>query len=658
MEWSVALAPHLYSFAGAAPGLSSAAELALNASLLQSSAVPSSPDNASWTDNLANFEANYTDELYDQEYTNSSEDSDKIAWGNSSSPRQCKFEPRALSVSAYDYPYRKSTWRNITAAEAVKITLYVVVFLVAVTGNLLVILVVHYNANLWSSTNRYLVNLAVADLLVALCCIWVHLVRHLASPHYVLPAFVCRLDSFLQATTLSASVLTLTAISVGRFVAVMFPLRAHTSPDRAYRVILLIWLASALLASPLLLYRQLYSIEWKDFRLWQCDEFWPMEGHYDKHLNKCVVTSDPKKLFYTFFIIAIYFMPVTIMVASYSLVVWRLWASKLPGEQCAESRLTVSRSKKKVVKMVTVVVVVFVVCWTPLQSLILYTNFKRDDVHLPEWFETVEYISYFIAHANSAINPIIYCSFNSSLRQGLLALLTCSHSRRSSFHQRRTNWRCTTAGTRETTFGASGAEPGVLSHGNPSMKRANARVLRSGKTTGSLRSTAAHNTSGGQPVTLITKVGRMPNEVSVAESPRHRKKKLERNSSGFSVSSSTSSAGDCSCCHICNKRRLSRAYDPNRHSREIASDIANVQLESFNIANIALKKENINEIVKLACRTEVENEHCQSLIVESAKSETIPCLSYEILTRSDMKLLTNKSKNSSVSCSSLNAIKM
>lgn len=62
-----------------------------------------------------------------------------------------------------------------------------------------------------------------------------------------------------------------------------------------------------------------------------------------------------------------------------SLVVWRLWASELPGEHCPVSRLTVTRSKRKVVKMVTVVVVVFVICWTPLQSLILYSNFSQSD---------------------------------------------------------------------------------------------------------------------------------------------------------------------------------------------------------------------------------------------------------------------------------------
>ena len=51
--------------------------------------------------------------------------------------------------------------------------------------------------------------------------------------------------------------------------------------------------------------------------MWQCDEFWPMEGYIDHATKTCIVTTDHKIPFYTFFTIAIYFLPVTIMVVSY-----------------------------------------------------------------------------------------------------------------------------------------------------------------------------------------------------------------------------------------------------------------------------------------------------------------------------------------------------
>lgn len=67
-----------------------------------------------------------------------------------------------------------------------------------------------------------------------------------------------------------------------------------------------------------------------------------------------------------------------------SLVVWTLWGAKQPGEQhSAATRNMATRAKKRVVKMVTVVLVVFVICWTPLQTLILYGSFSHQD-HVSE----------------------------------------------------------------------------------------------------------------------------------------------------------------------------------------------------------------------------------------------------------------------------------
>ncbi|XP_045126915.1 QRFP-like peptide receptor isoform X1 [Portunus trituberculatus] len=364
------------------------------------------------------------------------------------------------NLSQFEYPYRMKTWVPITWREILKVATYLIVFLVSLVGNLLVMLVVCYNRHMRSSTNQYLVNLAAADLLVTLVCMWVHIVRHLSYPHYVLPAYVCKLDGFVQTTTLLASVLTLTVISVGRFVAVMFPLHARTSPDRANRVIAAVWIASALIACPILFYRKLYSIQWANFTTWQCDEFFPTEKEYVEDEGRCEVIYDAKNLFYTILIIALFFLPVAIMIINYSLVVWTLWGAKQPGEQqSAATRNMATKAKKRVVKMVTVVLLVFVICWTPLLTLILFS--LNHQGHLPEWFSSLEFAAYFIAYSNSALNPIIYCGFNTSFRQGLVALLSCRHAATGRIYHRR-HWMGMTGGTRDTTMGCSGPEPAVL----------------------------------------------------------------------------------------------------------------------------------------------------------------------------------------------------
>lgn len=80
-------------------------------------------------------------------------------------------------------------------------------------------------------------------------------------PRQTQPLLISSFHLPSSGTALVASVFTLTVISIGRFVAVMFPLHARTSPDRAIRVIAAVWIASALISSPPLLYRKLYKTE-------------------------------------------------------------------------------------------------------------------------------------------------------------------------------------------------------------------------------------------------------------------------------------------------------------------------------------------------------------------------------------------------------------
>ncbi|KAF0302139.1 Substance-K receptor [Amphibalanus amphitrite] len=124
-------------------------------------------------------------------------------------------------------------------------------------------------------------------------------------------------------TALTASVLTLTAIACDRFVAVMFPLRARRSQTgrRVGIIIAGIWVVSMAAALPLLIHRHLLEIQ---------------------------------------VAVALFFAPIAVMGGAYTLIVWRLWLSPFPS-QGMESQIHQSNgSKKRVVKMVVLVMVVFV----------------------------------------------------------------------------------------------------------------------------------------------------------------------------------------------------------------------------------------------------------------------------------------------------------
>ncbi|XP_013789283.1 allatostatin-A receptor-like, partial [Limulus polyphemus] len=126
-----------------------------------------------------------------------------------------------------------------------------------------------------------------------------------------------------------------------------------------------------------------------------------------------------------------FFLPVAIMATAYSLIIWKLWISELPGERNLVNITVQHRSKKKVVKLVAVVLIVFVCCWTPFQVIILYSQFGHSSSltgELPTWFPVVTYFATYFAFSNSALNPIIYGGFCNNFRQGLCAVLLCKGS--------------------------------------------------------------------------------------------------------------------------------------------------------------------------------------------------------------------------------------
>ncbi|WAR26657.1 CCKAR-like protein [Mya arenaria] len=93
----------------------------------------------------------------------------------------------------YPVPFKEvPLWEMI-----VKITLYSVLILFAFVGNILIIVVVAHNKRMQTTTNYFIVNLAVSDLLVTGFCCWVRVVDDITEG-WVLGNFFCKFNSFAQ----------------------------------------------------------------------------------------------------------------------------------------------------------------------------------------------------------------------------------------------------------------------------------------------------------------------------------------------------------------------------------------------------------------------------------------------------------------------------
>jgi hypothetical protein len=97
------------------------------------------------------------------------------------------------------------------------IILYAIIFFAGLISNLLVIGFVFMNKRMHTITNKFITNLAFADLLVITVCIPVN-IGHLYRPfEWIFGWFLCVTSTFFQGVSLSVSILTLTAISLDRY---------------------------------------------------------------------------------------------------------------------------------------------------------------------------------------------------------------------------------------------------------------------------------------------------------------------------------------------------------------------------------------------------------------------------------------------------------
>jgi hypothetical protein len=144
------------------------------------------------------------------------------------------------NFSDYDFPRAQGTFKPFTHVEYIKIIVTIVVILVALAGNLGIIIAVSFNRTLRTTINLYLVNLAVADILICTCCMSVYLINQLTEPLFILGPVVCKLNAFCQSKKLFYN-------SCEHSVALLFQVSSFSEAVFCY----------------LLLCRRLRSLEWE-----------------------------------------------------------------------------------------------------------------------------------------------------------------------------------------------------------------------------------------------------------------------------------------------------------------------------------------------------------------------------------------------------------
>ncbi|XP_028273623.1 tachykinin receptor 1b isoform X1 [Parambassis ranga] len=201
-----------------------------------------------------------------------------------------------------------------------QITLWAVAYCsivaVSVVGNVVVIWIILAHKRMRTVTNYFLVNLAFAEAAMSAFNTVINFAYAVHNEWYFGLVY-CRFHNFFPIAAIFASICSMTAIALDRYMAIIHPLQQRLSSTQTRVVIAVIWILALLLAFPqyhysatdLLPGRTVCYIDWPEYS-----------------------TVDFKKIYYVCVTLLIYFLPLCIMGWAYTTVGVTLWASEIPGD--------------------------------------------------------------------------------------------------------------------------------------------------------------------------------------------------------------------------------------------------------------------------------------------------------------------------------------
>ena len=155
------------------------------------------------------------------------------------------------------YTYRSCNTDHETLL-AIRLYTYIVASICSFVGNLLVILTVYKNKNLQTSNNYFIVSMSLSDILFPLFILLGFIffrIRSVSQLSKLVGNLLCKILPFITDISYGVSMLTLVAITVYRFSAVMFPMRARVQNKRKRPLVLLLtWVIPMVMCSPYLIY--------------------------------------------------------------------------------------------------------------------------------------------------------------------------------------------------------------------------------------------------------------------------------------------------------------------------------------------------------------------------------------------------------------------
>ncbi|NXP27728.1 GHSR protein, partial [Scytalopus superciliaris] len=273
----------------------------------------------------------------------------------------------------------------------------VLLFVIGIIGNLMTMLVVSRFRDMRTTTNFYLSSMALSDLLIFLC-MPLDLFRLWQYRPWNFGDLLCKLFQFISESCTYSTILNITALSVERYVAVCFPLRAKViiTKGKVKLVILFLWAVSFISAGPIFI---LVGVEHEN-------------GTNPLSTNECRATEYAIRSGLLTIMVwtssVFFFLPVFCLTVLYSLIGRKLWRRK--RKNIGPNTVIRDKHNKQTVQMLVVVVFAFILCWLPFHvgRYLFSKSFEAGSVEIVMISQYCNLVSFVLFYLSAAINPILY----------------------------------------------------------------------------------------------------------------------------------------------------------------------------------------------------------------------------------------------------------
>ncbi|ESO92589.1 hypothetical protein LOTGIDRAFT_162500, partial [Lottia gigantea] len=278
-----------------------------------------------------------------------------------------------------------------------------------------------------------------------------------ASFSWTFGEFLCKFVNYMQNVSMICSVMTLTVMSIERWVAILYPLKAKylCTYSHARQMIAAIWTTSFIMAIPVLI-GQKHILVGERIKAYWCITEWS--------------STEMEILFEVYRFTLLFIIPMTVMIIAYTGICKELLQlssvrGNLTSSSCGKRPTATSSDRNtsspsddksdiqklnkknktddvdektmKVIQMLIVVVVLFAICWGPILINNLLVAVGAIEKYHYDYLKPMRQAFFLMSYFNSCSNPIVYGfmskHFRRSFQRAIMSCFCCQDKK--SFHK-------------------------------------------------------------------------------------------------------------------------------------------------------------------------------------------------------------------------------